>query len=157
MSSPELRVQSHDMRSRGLIAAGVTVLLTSFACGWLPHGEPVDIVFVTWDSTRADHLSAYGYPRPTTPALEALAGDAVRFETAIAQHNWTKPSYASIFTSLHNWEFPGLAMGPAQLTLPEILRTNARAGRDSSPGFCTRADVGAAAAVPSSGSGHQAR
>ena len=65
-----------------------------------------------------------GYSRPTTPALAALADDAVRFETAIAQHNWTSPSYASVFTSLHNWEFPGLAMGPAQLTLPEILQTH---------------------------------
>ena len=74
VSSPELRVQSHDMRSRGLIAAGVTVLLTSFACGWLPHGEPVDIVFVTWDSTRADHLSAYGYPRPDNARARGADG-----------------------------------------------------------------------------------
>jgi arylsulfatase A-like enzyme len=105
-------------------AVALAATLTSAACGptWRP--VPVDVIFVTWDSTRADHLSAYGYPRPTTPALEAFAADAVRFDTAIAQHNWTRPSYASMLTSLHNWQFPGLALGSAQLTLPEILRAH---------------------------------
>jgi len=82
------------------------------------------VVFVTWDSARADHLSAYGYERPTTPALDAVAASSVQFDRAIAQHNWTLPSYASIFTSLHNWEFPGLQWGPSNLTLAEVLREN---------------------------------
>lgn len=113
-------------RRRRLLRLALTALAllwlgTSFGC--LPAEEPrPDIVFVTWDSARVDHLSAYGYERPTTPALDALAARSVRFDRAIAQHNWTLPSYASIFTSLHNWEFPGLQWGPSNRTLAEVLQ-----------------------------------
>ena len=66
-------------------------------------GRPV--IYVTWDSTRADHLSAYGYGRETTPELEVLAADAVLYERAYSQHNWTRPSYMSIMTGRQGWEF----------------------------------------------------
>ena len=36
-----------------------------------------DIVLITIDTLRADHLSCYGYPRNTTPTLDALAADGV--------------------------------------------------------------------------------
>ena len=84
--------------------------------------EPVNIIWITWDSTRADHLSSYGYPRPTSPQLDAFAEQAVLFETAIAQHNWTQPSYASMLTSLHFWQMPGWALSPDNVTLAEILQ-----------------------------------
>lgn len=102
------------------------MLLGAAAVAGCAPGESPDphVVFVTWDSARVDHLSAYDYVRSTTPALDAVAAESVRFDRAIAQHNWTLPSYASIFTSLHNWEFPGLQWGPSNLTLTEVLREN---------------------------------
>ncbi len=51
------------------------------------------------DTLRADHTGVYGYPRRTTPELDAFARDAVVFEKAIAHASWTKPSVASILTS----------------------------------------------------------
>ncbi|HEY3174513.1 MAG TPA: sulfatase [Candidatus Polarisedimenticolia bacterium] len=51
------------------------------------------------DSVRADHVGAYGYPRSTTPRIDALARDGILFEEAYSQAPWTKPSVASIFTS----------------------------------------------------------
>ena len=60
---------------------------------------PLVVLYLT-DTLRADHLGVYGYGRPTSPQLDAFAKDAVVFEQAIAQASWTKPSVASIFTSL---------------------------------------------------------
>jgi arylsulfatase A-like enzyme len=60
---------------------------------------PVVIVYLV-DTLRADHTGPYGYHRDTTPQLDAFAKDAVVFEQAIAQASWTKPSVASVFTSL---------------------------------------------------------
>jgi arylsulfatase A-like enzyme len=52
------------------------------------------------DTTRADHLSAYGYAQPTTPYLEAFAKRAILFERAYSTSSWTVPSHASLFTGL---------------------------------------------------------
>ncbi|MBI5504120.1 MAG: sulfatase [Deltaproteobacteria bacterium] len=60
-----------------------------------------NIILISVDTLRADHVHAYGYDRPTTPAIDALAGDAVLFENAIAQSSWTRAAHMSIFTGLH--------------------------------------------------------
>jgi arylsulfatase A-like enzyme len=59
-----------------------------------------NIVLILWDTTRADHLSSYGYFRNTTPNVDRLAKRGVLFENAIAASSWTLPATASIFTSL---------------------------------------------------------
>ncbi len=59
-----------------------------------------DIILVVWDATRADHISAYGYERDTTPNLAALAKTATVFDNAQASGSWTIPSVASLFTGL---------------------------------------------------------
>jgi arylsulfatase A-like enzyme len=58
------------------------------------------VVLYLVDTLRADHTTPYGYERDTTPELLALSRDAVVFENAIVSASWTKPSVASIFTSL---------------------------------------------------------
>lgn len=63
------------------------------------HGPRPDILLVTLDTTRADHTSAYGYGRPTTPRLEALASDGVRFDAAYAPMATTLPAHATLFTA----------------------------------------------------------
>jgi arylsulfatase A-like enzyme len=57
------------------------------------------LVWVSQDTVRADHLSAYGYSRRTTPVLEGLARDAVVFDNGMAAASWTLPSLASQMTS----------------------------------------------------------
>jgi arylsulfatase A-like enzyme len=59
---------------------------------------PLAIIYLV-DTLRSDHTGVYGYPRTTTPELDAFARDAVVFDTAIAHASWTKPSVASILTS----------------------------------------------------------
>jgi arylsulfatase A-like enzyme len=60
---------------------------------------PLAVIYLV-DTLRADHTGPYGYARKTTPELDAFAKDAVVFESAVAHASWTKPSVASILTSL---------------------------------------------------------
>ena len=55
------------------------------------------------DTVRADHMSLYGYPRPTTPELERWAGEGITFEMARSAAPWTLPSHVTMFTGL--WPF----------------------------------------------------
>jgi arylsulfatase A-like enzyme len=58
------------------------------------------LVLVSIDCLRADHVGAYGYPLPTTPAIDALAREATVFENAFATASWTLPSHMSMLTGL---------------------------------------------------------
>jgi arylsulfatase A-like enzyme len=61
-------------------------------------GRP-NLLWIVMDTTRADHLSVYGYPRPTSPNIDALAAEGVVFENAIAQSSWTMPTHFQMVTS----------------------------------------------------------
>lgn len=100
--------------------AGALVILAALGCA--PDRRAPDVAFISWDSARADHLSAYGYPRPTTPRLEALVRQATRFDQAFSQHNWTRPSYHALLTGRHNWELPGRRLSLEVPLLQEALR-----------------------------------
>jgi arylsulfatase A-like enzyme len=65
-----------------------------------PAGTP-DVVLVTLDTTRADHLSLYGYPRETSPNLSRFADDALVFTQARTAAGWTLPGHASLFTGTY--------------------------------------------------------
>ncbi|MDD9940911.1 MAG: sulfatase, partial [Myxococcales bacterium] len=58
-----------------------------------------DVVIVMVDTLRADHLSLYGYQKPTSPELAAFAGVATDYVRAYAQSSWTAPSVTSMITS----------------------------------------------------------
>lgn len=62
--------------------------------------RPPDVVLVVLDTLRADHMSAYGYQRPTTPKLDALARRGTVFESTVASAAWTFPTHISMFTGL---------------------------------------------------------
>lgn len=62
---------------------------------------PPAIALITLDTTRADHLSVYGYPLSTTPFLEKLAAEGVRIETAVSPMPTTDPSHLTMFTGLY--------------------------------------------------------
>jgi arylsulfatase A-like enzyme len=62
-----------------------------------PPGSP-NVLLIVLDTVAADHLGLYGYPRPTSPTLDELAGRGVRFDRARATSSWTLPSHSSIFT-----------------------------------------------------------
>jgi len=60
------------------------------------------ILLITVDALRADHVGLYGYPRNTTPHLDALGRESAVFLNAYSHSPWTHPSLASIHTGLHS-------------------------------------------------------
>ncbi|MGE5205413.1 MAG: sulfatase, partial [Chlamydiota bacterium] len=66
-------------------------------------GSPNVLVIVV-DTLRADHLSTYGYSRPTSPNLSRIASQGVLFENAMAPSSWTLPSHASMLTGRYPHE-----------------------------------------------------
>jgi hypothetical protein len=62
-------------------------------------GHP-NVILVVLDTVRADHMSLHGYPRKTTPNLEALAKESLVFDHAIASGNYSLSTHASLFTGL---------------------------------------------------------
>jgi len=62
---------------------------------------PRNVILISIDTLRADHLSLYGYPRETSPRLEAFASDAFVFEHALSAAPNTGPSHMSIMTSVY--------------------------------------------------------
>jgi choline-sulfatase len=84
-----------------------------------------NIIIYLVDTLRRDHLGCYGYPKPVSPNIDALAREGVLFEHAICQSSWTKPAVASVFTGVwpgtHNVVEENEALPDAALTLAEIL------------------------------------
>ncbi len=77
------------------LASAALVLLGS-ACGG--SEPPPNVLVVLLDTTRADHLSCYGYPRETTPAIDRLAREGARFEDVRSQSSLTPVSASTLLT-----------------------------------------------------------
>ncbi len=79
----------------GLAAAGAA--LNRF--GFRSHPR-ANIILISIDSLRHDHLGCYGYGRDTSPVLDRLAREGALFETAVSSTSWTLPAHAALFTGL---------------------------------------------------------
>jgi arylsulfatase A-like enzyme len=103
-----------------------------------PGGQRPNILLITIDTLRADHLRAYGYARPTSPNIDRLAREGVLFRRAISQWPITSPSFASMMSSTYG-HTNGLIRTTAQrmpdrfLTIAELLKAG---------GYSTWAAVG---------------
>jgi arylsulfatase A-like enzyme len=90
-----------------------------------PPSGPNVLLIVT-DALRADHLGCYGYNRPTSPNIDKFAEQSLLFEKAMSNAPWTKPSIASIFTSLYPHEHKAFNwpddLDDACITLAEIFQ-----------------------------------
>ncbi len=92
-----------------------------------------NVVICVLDAMRADHVGAYGYPRETTPNIDALAEEALIFENHFCQYPQTSPSTASLFTSQYpdthgtGVQRPGTdtlqMLNPSTFTLESGLKT----------------------------------
>jgi len=90
------------------------------------ENDKPDILLVTIDTLRADHCSLYGYGRATTPTMDRLAAQGVRFDNAYAPMATTAPSHATILTSLHPLAHGvirnGFVLADEYETLAEMLK-----------------------------------
>jgi arylsulfatase A-like enzyme len=110
-------------------AALAGLLIQTTGCGDAPPGGPLNIVWIVIDAQRADHLGCYGYERDTSPFLDTLAADGIRFTHAIAQESYTQASVPSYFTSTYPLQHRVLydqptidVLAPEFLTIAEVLR-----------------------------------
>jgi arylsulfatase A-like enzyme len=94
-----------------------------------PRRAPApDVILVSIDTLRADHLGVYGYAGSTSPHLDAFARESLVYENAFSPSPWTLPAHASLFTGLYPDEHraghdaPFVALGPEPPTLAEKLR-----------------------------------
>ena len=109
----------------------------------LPPANSPNVLLIVLDTVRADHLSLYGYERPTTPVLERLAKRGIRFDEARATAPWTLPSHASMFTGRWPHELGEKWMTPLRgnfPTLAEYLGDHgyATAGFVANVGYCSQ-------------------
>ncbi len=102
----------------------LTIAAIAVGCGEPPG--PRNLLLISLDTLRADHLGCYGYPRPTSPFLDRLASQGVLFEQAYATSPWTLPSHASLFTGLYPSQHGAMT---EELSLPTELPTLAEALR----------------------------
>jgi arylsulfatase A-like enzyme/Flp pilus assembly protein TadD len=105
-------------------ASAVAVLPSAGANGPEPA---LNVIVITIDTLRADHLRCYGYKQVRTPNIDSLASDGVRFERAYTPVPITLPAHTVIFTGTYPTlngmhDFSGNRLGPRQPTLASILR-----------------------------------
>ena len=87
-----------------------------------PRRLGADVVLITVDAVRADHLGCYGYPSPTSPNIDALAARGVRFEHAYTQAPHTSFSLASVMIGKYYPTLARLAPSDTHETLATIFR-----------------------------------
>jgi arylsulfatase A-like enzyme len=127
-----------------LLVIGVLCL----RCEGGAQGDRPNLLLISVDTLRADHLGCYGYARDTSPTVDALAAEGVVFENAFSSSPKTTPSHMSIMTGLypraHNvymWKrngsgpYAGKSLSEKVPTLAEILRQH---------GYATAAFTGGA-------------
>ncbi|MCH7960168.1 MAG: sulfatase-like hydrolase/transferase, partial [Candidatus Hydrogenedentes bacterium] len=82
-----------------------------------------DVILISVDTLRADHLGMYGYERDTSPNLDRFARDAIVFEDMLCEIPLTSPSFASMMSS----QFPRMTGTTRNgLPLPEDIPTAAK-------------------------------
>ena len=133
-----MRTRTSILAGLVLAAVGVAVMLVCSrlaVTGAAPSpvspaasGPRPNVVLVSLDTVRPDHLGCYGYARDTSPALDSYAEQAVVFENVRAQAPWTLPSHMSLLTSLrpsrNGVEDLNQQLSPGTPLLAELLQSH---------------------------------
>jgi arylsulfatase A-like enzyme len=143
---PRLRLSSlrwQTAAAAALLAAAIAASLAfehKLSTRGLANAKPVaspapNIVLITMDTVRADHLSTYGYGRNTTPNLTAFAAGATLYRHTVAVSNMTLATHVSIFTGLYagvhgaHYDPPSYPDGrPLPAGIPTLAETLAQRG-----------------------------
>ena len=125
-------------RSRAFLLTATLLFWTASVLG-APVAPP-NVVLITIDTLRADHLGCYGYQHIRTPNIDALAGDSARFERAYTAVPVTLPSHTVMFTGTYPMlsgmhDFAANKLSPTQPTLASVLKEH---------GYATAAVIGSA-------------
>ena len=110
--------------------------LTSSAPVHPAAGRP-NVILISLDTVRADHLSVYGYGKKTTPHLEEFAKESTVYTRAISSGDMTLPSHASLFTGLYPSQHGAHFSAEQRLGAPLDPRFKTLAGQLRDQGFWT--------------------
>src|SRR6266566_7377900 len=107
---------------------------------WAESKPALNVVIITIDTLRADHLGCYGYGQIRTPNIDALASESARFEHSYTPVPVTLPAHTVIFTGTYPafsgiHDFSGNKLNPKQATLASVLQRQ---------GYTTGAVIGSA-------------
>src|SRR5262245_25324323 len=133
-------VPRHRGGRRALV--GVVALAAVVTAAWLAYRRTrpnTNLVLVTIDTLRADHVGSYGDASASTPVIDALARRGVRFESAHSSVPLTAPSHATILTGL----YPPVHAVRENVTYLLDARHTTLAARLKARGYRTAAFVGA--------------
>jgi len=124
VSAPMLHTSSKN-KAAILLVAVAGAALAALGCSREPR-QP-NVLLLSIDTLRADHLGCYGGTRVATPGIDRLAHDGALFENAACPMPMTRPSLATVHTSLHPREHGvvnnGVALAAESVTLAETLAT----------------------------------
>ena len=118
------------MKNKLLMLLFSLLLLSAAACRQTPDGAQtkVNVVLVTLDTLRADHLGCYGYRPAHTPVLDAFASSGQVFENATTVSSNTLPSHAAILCGRHPRRIGvprnGFEVPPGQRSLAVLFKEN---------------------------------
>ena len=91
-----------------------------------PGDGPPNILLISIDSLRADHLGCYGYDKDTSPVMDELAASGALFENTISTTSWTLPAHMSLLTSMdisvHGVGRDGVSLHPSIGTVTQVLK-----------------------------------
>jgi arylsulfatase A-like enzyme len=108
------------------LRAGLLLVLATSGCGGSTESDRPNILWVVWDTARADRMSLYGHERRTTPFLEEWAEGALVFDDCASTACSTVPSHAGMFTgklpSEHGTRFGHSWLDDQHETIAEILK-----------------------------------
>src|SRR5262245_43424731 len=113
-------------RNRVSLSFLIIIMLVEICAAAATNSSP-DVVVITIDTLRADHVGCYGYKQVRTPNIDALAADSVRFERAYTPVPVTLPSHSTIFTGTYPTvsgmhDFSGNKLGTNSIPLAPVLR-----------------------------------
>jgi arylsulfatase A-like enzyme len=124
--NPQLTGHSpFQFNHRGPAWAGrvvVSIVLAAVACGGpVENHTPPNILLISIDALRADHLGCYDYDRPTSPILDRLASRGTRFSKAFANTHGTPPSHTTLLSSLYQESHRvGIPRNPSEAALQSV-------------------------------------
>jgi arylsulfatase A-like enzyme len=130
----DLRLTDRDGRPLPVPAGLVLAVADPVVHDLDAYGKAKGIVLVSIDTVRRDHVGAYGYAKPTTPRLDALAKDGVLAEDAVSTSSWTLPAHLSMLTSVDPAVHGGVDMKHGYNHGPTTVASTLRAA-----GFATHA------------------
>jgi arylsulfatase A-like enzyme len=100
-----------------------------------------NIILISIDTLRADHVSCYGYERLTTPNIDRLAGEGTRYLHAYSTAVWTPPAHASMLTGLYPAQHGVVHQNKLAESVPTIAELLQKNGYQTA-GFVNNSQVG---------------